>query len=296
MRRIKQTFLKQKITEDNWDDYKRAIESINKWCMEDHVYEYPGFIDSIKELKEPIISSLTSERTILSSTAVDLLIALAKCLNTKFDPINEMILPTIRQLFGRSNKVHVSRSVAGYKQMIKDAKLLRTIPRFCSLLSHQQHQRNDPARVYIAECLESLILANPPEKVRKYLLEIEAAIQVIAVDANPEVRHQARQCFESYMQIFPQQAEVMLKTASRDVLKYLVSTVKRAPPKQTETIPSLPQTRLIRKMKRVDLKDQVQRMLDGSKGKDFSSKITLKNGVPYYSKPIVFRKDQITKE
>lgn len=59
MRRIKQTFLKQKITEDNWDDYKRVIESITKWCMEDQVYEYPGFIDYIKELKELIISSVS---------------------------------------------------------------------------------------------------------------------------------------------------------------------------------------------------------------------------------------------
>jgi hypothetical protein len=46
------------MTDENWDDFNKAIENINTWCMEDRVYEYQGFIDYIKELKEIIIASV----------------------------------------------------------------------------------------------------------------------------------------------------------------------------------------------------------------------------------------------
>lgn len=58
MKRIKRVLLKKKMTDENWDDFNKAIENINRWCMEDRVYEYQGFIDYIKELKEIIIASV----------------------------------------------------------------------------------------------------------------------------------------------------------------------------------------------------------------------------------------------
>jgi|JXWR01.1.fsa_nt_gb hypothetical protein len=58
MKRIKRVLLKKKMTDENWDDFNKAIENINTWCMEDRVYEYQGFIDYIKELKEIIIASV----------------------------------------------------------------------------------------------------------------------------------------------------------------------------------------------------------------------------------------------
>ncbi|KAG1454721.1 hypothetical protein G6F46_006321 [Rhizopus delemar] len=306
MKRIKRVLLKKKMTDENWDDFNKAIENINTWCMEDRVYEYQGFIDYIKELKEIIIASLTSERTILSATAVDLLITLAKCLSTKFDPINEMILPTIRHLFGRSNKVHVSRTVSGYKQIIHYAHLPRTIPKFCSVLS-ASHQRQDPARIYLAECLEILIRVNASEKVIRYQKEIESAIKVIAVDATPDVRRQARACFEIYRQLFPEQTEAFVIGLSKDIKKYLAindqskpvtSLVTKATPSSQQQStrqsmqlmppPSLP---TIKKYQPVaNYKDRVLKLFEENKGKDLSNIITFRNGKPYFRRPLLLKK------
>ncbi|CEG73739.1 hypothetical protein RMATCC62417_09062 [Rhizopus microsporus] len=228
MKRIKKTLLKTKMTEENWDLFNKAMKNIATWCTEYKIHEYIGFIDHIKELKELIVTCLTSERTILSKTAIDLLTTLSQHLGTKFETINNMMLPTIKNVFGRSSKVHVNRTVEGYKQIIQHSLLPRTIPEFCSILSVVQRQ--DPRRLHLADCLEVLIRVNTEDRIKKYKRDIESALKVMAVDANLDVRRLARACFESYKQKLPEQAQMFTQTLTKDVKKNLIQPSTVAPP------------------------------------------------------------------
>ncbi|ORZ23438.1 clasp N-terminal domain-containing protein [Absidia repens] len=214
MKRIQDLF-KKKENEETWAQFDQALKSIKLWATADKIYQYPGFVDHIKLLQQPIISSLTSERTRLSGTASDLLQALSQAMKRKYEIIHELFMPTLIRLFSRSNKVHVRNTLTCFKTIVENSKVPRTTHRLCLILKNNNSDTKNTTstgniskstRYHVTECLNAVIQVNATNDLLRYVADIEAAIRNTAMDSAPEVRSSIRMCYKLYCEKIPDRA------------------------------------------------------------------------------------------
>ncbi|CAO3643049.1 unnamed protein product [Cunninghamella blakesleeana] len=219
MKRI-QALFSNKESEDNWQQFNLALNNIKQWTTSDKIHRYPGFIDHIKLLQKPIISSLTSERTRLASTANELLKELSKAMQRKYELIHDLFAPTLIRLFARTNKVHVKSALTCYKSIIENSKVPRNTKKLCIILRNQK-ETNKSLRYCVTECLNTIIQVNATADLIKYADDIENAIKFTAMDPAPDVRSSIRMCYKLYGEKIPDNATKFSKSLSTDILKYL---------------------------------------------------------------------------
>ncbi|KAI8343362.1 clasp N-terminal domain-containing protein [Chlamydoabsidia padenii] len=209
MKRIQDLF-KKKEGEETWEQFDQALKNIKVWATVDKIHQYPGFVDHIKSLKQPIISSLTSERTRLSGTASDLLQALSQAMQRKYEIIHELFMPTLIQLFSRSNKVHVRNTLTCFKTIVENSKVPRTTHRLCMILKKSNSDNNNniskATRYHVTECLNKVIQVNATHDLLHYVNDIQSAIENTAMDPAPEVRSSIRTCYKLFCEKMPEQA------------------------------------------------------------------------------------------
>ncbi|KAI9304957.1 clasp N terminal-domain-containing protein [Cunninghamella echinulata] len=224
MKRIQVLFSKKE-SEDNWQQFDQALNNIKQWATNDKIHRYPGFVDHIKLLHKPIISSLTSERTRLATTAHDLLKELSKAMQRKYELIHDLFAPTLIKLFARTNKVHMKNALTCYKSIIEHSKIPRNTKKLCMVLrsnnNNNKETNNKSVRYCVTECLNTIIQVNATADLIKYVDDIENAIKSTAMDPAPDVRSSIRMCYKLYCEKIPDHATRFSKTLSTDILKYL---------------------------------------------------------------------------
>ncbi|KAI8070436.1 clasp N terminal-domain-containing protein [Gongronella butleri] len=226
MKRIVALFAAHKESEDTWECFDLALKNIKQWTAGDKIYQYQGFIEHIKSLEKPLIASLSSERTRLSTSAHDLLLAMAKALQRKYEPLHDVFLPTLVRLFARTNKVHARHTLTCVKKIIEHSKLPRTIRTMCL---HLGNNKNKAVRHAIIECVNVVIQVNANADLRKYIDDLEVAINTTAMDPSPDVRSSIRQCYKLYSQRFPDRASTFAASLSTDTCKYLQIASRHKP-------------------------------------------------------------------
>ncbi|ORX57431.1 hypothetical protein DM01DRAFT_1334053 [Hesseltinella vesiculosa] len=217
MKRIAALFLKKE-SEDNWESFDFALKNVKLWASSDKIHQYPGFVDHLKALQKPINSSLASERTRLSTTAHDLLLALAKAMQRKYELVNDLFMPTLIQLFARTNKVHARNTLACVKSIIECSKMPRVLRPLCLQLSKN---KNQSVRHAIIECICVVLQVNTGHDLARHIDDLEASIKATAMDASPQVRSGIRHCYKLYSQKFPSRVSRFNATLSTDTAKYL---------------------------------------------------------------------------
>ncbi|CAO3645159.1 unnamed protein product [Cunninghamella echinulata] len=224
MKRIQVLFSKKE-SEDNWQQFDQALTNIKQWATNDKIHRYPGFVDHIKLLHKPIISSLTSERTRLATTANDLLKELSKAMQRKYELIHDLFAPTLIKLFARTNKVHMKNALICYKSIIEHSKIPRNTKKLCMVLrnnnNNNKETNNKSVRYCVTECLNTIIQVNATADLIKFVDDIENAIKSTAMDPAPDVRSSIRMCYKLYCEKIPDHATRFSKTLSTDILKYL---------------------------------------------------------------------------
>ncbi|KAI9279490.1 clasp N terminal-domain-containing protein [Umbelopsis sp. AD052] len=212
------TLFQKKETEETWEQFDLALKNVSKWTKEGAT-SMGNFIPAIKNLKEPIVKSLLTERSRLSGTTTDLLEQLAIHLKRSYEPLNDGFLPHIMKLFTRSNKLFVGRSIKCVSVIIQHAKIPRAIPQFCKAIS--KPDPNKQMRMGAAQCLTSSIEFNATSDLEHHLEIIENAIRVGAMDPAPEVREVVRKCFEMYKKQLPEPSIIFISSLPANIRKYL---------------------------------------------------------------------------
>ncbi|KAI8378796.1 hypothetical protein EDC96DRAFT_493210 [Choanephora cucurbitarum] len=222
MKRITELF-SQKESEETWEQFKRALNNLSLWIVEDKVSTFPTFEHHIKELKLPIIRCLESPRTLLSASASGLLKTMAQNMETKFAAkLNPLFIQAVIKQFGSTNKVHTARVLTDYKQVIEYAKLPKCIPQFSDYLTDKtKHKNNSNLRCCLAECLLVLIQVNPEVVLKRFSNEIEKAIRIASTDASASVRSVIRDLYKTYREKMPELFAIFHLTLTTTERKHL---------------------------------------------------------------------------
>ena len=193
-------------TEDNWEKISKAMQAFVS-VAENGGYEFAQaeVVNAVRNFHRPITNAMTSERTRLCGTALDLLISVANGLGHDFEQLIPLFMPTLLNVCGRTNKVVINRARSAILGIIESTQLASI------LLFFVQNVKDKAAtlRLIAAEgtlaCLNS---CNPPDLEKEARArDIEAVIRGTARDANPDVRKVSRKIFESYKILLPSRVE-----------------------------------------------------------------------------------------
>ncbi|RKP21929.1 hypothetical protein ROZALSC1DRAFT_26691 [Rozella allomycis CSF55] len=100
--------ISQKETEHTWQQIDNSIKSLSKICKERR--DPDSFLQFVKKNKEILILCLSTERTRLSGTTVELLTDIIQTYGLEAEAAIECFIPTLLKLCTRANKVFISRS------------------------------------------------------------------------------------------------------------------------------------------------------------------------------------------
>ncbi|KAI0691772.1 clasp N-terminal domain-containing protein [Cytidiella melzeri] len=189
-------------SEDTWGTIAAALETFKR-VVERSSSEVPqDIVTALRSQARAINNSITSERSRLSGTAVDLLAASATELTSYFDPLLPLFVPTLLALSSRPNKVFVSRARACLNTIISSTQSPAIIP----FLVPHLHDKSVSLRLTLAEAaLTCLNCANPPDLQKESRAkEVEFLIKATAVDADGDIRKYGRKLFDSYKILLPE--------------------------------------------------------------------------------------------
>ncbi|KAK7685700.1 hypothetical protein QCA50_011044 [Cerrena zonata] len=221
-------------TEESWDKIAKAIIGLTN-VMNDEGTEYPTELTQLlRSLYRPLTCAAISERTRLSSAALELFKASAETLGKSFSTIIPLYLPTLLTLCTRPNKVVITRAKACIISVIESTQS----PSILSFLADAIKGKSVTLRLAASECaLACLNTFNPPDLEReKRAKEIESIIKSTAVDANADVRKLGRKIFDAYQILLPNRVDNFISPMTPTIKKYL--DIRAKPPSAPPSRPA----------------------------------------------------------
>ncbi|KAI0267166.1 clasp N terminal-domain-containing protein [Gloeopeniophorella convolvens] len=230
-------------SEETWDTISNAILRIIA-ISKGGACEYPTTLtSSIRSMYRPITSAAVSERSRLSSAAVECIAALAIGLGTSFDPLVPLFVPALLSICSRPNKIFISRAKAAIQTIIDQTQLISLLPYFVGALGDKSATLRLIAIESVLACVQCF---NPPDLEKETRAkDVENAIKLTATDASADVRKASRLVFDAYKILLPSRVESFTAPLSPTMRKYLninAPSVNSRPPSQQSTH-SLPTTR-----------------------------------------------------
>lgn len=182
--------------------------------------DYPD--DFVRRWKETdivrgVVGALSTERTRLSGTALDLLGSTAR-LGSHWDSAIPFYIPTIIKLLGRASRIYVTRASIALNTLIRGTKSASFVP----LLLDGLNDKSVSMRVGCADAI-LCCLGGSPERDRdqlelikepalnrdglnKRVVDIENAIKIGGRDRDPKVRAICKRIWDLYQRQWPVRA------------------------------------------------------------------------------------------
>ncbi|KAG6901164.1 hypothetical protein C0995_016299 [Termitomyces sp. Mi166 len=207
-------------TEDSWEAIYKNLKSLVDLCQNGGACEFSTeLVTIIRSISRPITNSLITERTRLSSVAVDLISVLATGLGKSFKPLLQIFLPTLLSLCGRTNKVIVTRAKACIMVITETTQLSSILSYFVQSIEDKSASIRLAAAEGTLTCVNCF---NPPDLEKDARAsEVETIIQAAAKDAQADIRVVGRKLFEAYKLLLPKRVESFTFPLSPTTKKYL---------------------------------------------------------------------------
>ncbi|ORY84633.1 hypothetical protein BCR35DRAFT_259369, partial [Leucosporidium creatinivorum] len=151
---------------------------------------------------------LTTERTRLSGTTLDLLAACTR-LGHLFQPLLSTYLPTILRLLCRTNKLYISRASTTIHSIITHTHL-PDILKYIVAEWKLEAGKSTSYREKAAEALGVILgtggggMGIEKEGCEKRMEELEWVIRTGATDREAKVRGEIKKCWEVYKEVWPE--------------------------------------------------------------------------------------------
>ena len=158
---------------------------------------------------------MTSERTRLSGTILDLLCVIAPRLDKHFEPLLHVFIPTALQLCSRTNKLYITRTRNLLDIISSRTSLTCIVPYLRESCEDKSVTQRAAGIDFI---LQSLHKFNPPDLL-KYVESVESSICCTARDKDPGIRSTCRKVFDAYKLLWPERLE--------RYVAYLITIFKR---------------------------------------------------------------------
>ncbi|KAJ1964629.1 hypothetical protein GGI12_001297 [Dipsacomyces acuminosporus] len=203
--------------EETWQQIDNALKNLVS-LVKAGAAKYDSFTTIMKQAVNFINNAALSERTRLSGTALALIEEMARQMETRFQPLCDLIFPAAIKICGRANKVFVTRGVNCLTTVITYAHIPDQTPRICEAATNDP---NKTVRASAAKLLMSIVSCCTVPELTPHLALVEKAIGDGVVDANPDARTTARQSYEIYIKRFSNRTEQFKAGLSTTAKKYL---------------------------------------------------------------------------
>ncbi|KAJ2584974.1 hypothetical protein IWW49_004878, partial [Coemansia sp. RSA 1797] len=243
--------------EETWQQIDGALKNLISLVKAD-VTKYDTFVPTMKQCAKFVNASVLSERTRLSATALSLVEELARQMETRFQPLADLLFPSVMKTCGRANKVFVTRGVNCLTTVITYAHIPDQIPQIC----YAAH--SDPSKTVrgsATKLLMSIVSCCTVPELTPHLAAVEKAIASGVVDANPDARTTTRQTYEIFIKRFSNRVEQFHAGLSSTAKKYLKLDDKSAGAGR-------PQSQSAASRQRLPLRDRILAQRANAKGAD----------------------------
>ncbi|KAJ2452427.1 hypothetical protein EV183_002942 [Coemansia sp. RSA 2336] len=203
--------------EETWQQIDTALKNLMQ-LVKAGTTTYDTFLPTIKQAIKPISTSVLSERTRLSASALALVEELARQMDTRFQALSEQLFGTVMKLCGRANKVFITRGVNCLTTVITYSHVPEQAPLVCNAILSDP---NKTMRASAAKLLMSLASCCTVPELTPHMALVEKAIAAGVVDANPDARTTARQTYEIFVKRFSDRVEQFHAGLSTTAKKYL---------------------------------------------------------------------------
>ncbi|KAJ2076641.1 hypothetical protein H4R24_005585 [Coemansia sp. RSA 988] len=203
--------------EETWLQLDTALKNLIS-LVKAGAPKFESFVPTMKQATKFINSSILSERTRLSGTGLMLIEELARQMETRFQPLCDILFPSALKTCGRANKVFVTRGVSCLTTVITYAHCAEQTPNICYAAANDP---NKTVRSSSAKLLMSIVSCCTVPEITPHLATVEKAIAEGVVDANPDARTTARQSYEIYVKRFSNRVEQFHSGLSSTAKKYL---------------------------------------------------------------------------
>ncbi|KAJ1741751.1 hypothetical protein LPJ55_003414 [Coemansia sp. RSA 990] len=203
--------------EETWQQIDTALKNLTL-LVKAGATTFDTFLPTIKQAIKPINTSVLSERTRLSASALGLIEELSRQMDTRFQALSEQLFGTTMKLCGRANKVFITRGVNCLTTVITYSHVPEQTPLVCNAIL------SDPSktmRASAAKLLMSLVSCCTVPELNSHMALVEKAIAAGIVDANPDARTTARQTYEIFVKRFSDRVEQFHAGLSTTAKKYL---------------------------------------------------------------------------
>ncbi|KAI8855061.1 clasp N terminal-domain-containing protein [Chytridium lagenaria] len=219
-----------KETEENWTQFDDALVKLKTLVRNNGSLQ--GFNTLLKRFKQPLNTSLSSERTKLARTGLSLVECLSEELGERLDGNIDILLPPVLKLCNRANKVFVSCASATLKVIIDNTRLPSILPYLYDALHNPTKTLRIAASDGFVKCLDAV----PPHRLTNSQDLIESFIKESAEDSAAEVRESARQVLLKFRETFPNRVDRFISELNGAATKNLKipkqDANKRVPIKQ----------------------------------------------------------------
>jgi CLASP N terminal len=149
---------------------------------------------------------MNSERTRLSSAALDCLTIIAPRVGLAFEPLVPLFVPHILRLATRTNKVYVTRSQATLALVVGYCHIPSIIP--CLLAACKESKIVTGRAVSVESVLRCLNKWDWTDKeIKAKVGDVEEVIRVTGRDKDAGIRQTSRKVFEAYKTLFPDRVD-----------------------------------------------------------------------------------------
>ncbi|KAJ2846271.1 hypothetical protein IWW36_004429 [Coemansia brasiliensis] len=203
--------------EETWQQIDTALKNLTL-LVKAGVTAFDTFIPTIKQAIKCINTSVLSERTRLSASALGLIEEMSRQMDTRFQPLSDQLFATVMKLCGRANKVFITRGVNCLTTVITYSHVPDQTPLVCNAALSDP---NKTMRASAAKLLMSLVSCCTIPELNSHMPLVEKAIAGGVVDANPDARTTARQTYEIFVKRFSDRVEQFHAGLSTTAKKYL---------------------------------------------------------------------------
>ncbi|OMJ21217.1 CLIP-associated protein [Smittium culicis] len=214
--------------EDTWLQLETAFKNFSS-LVNLGACKYPLTFTKVKEICQTVCRSIQTERTRLSGAALEFLESLSKNSTTELQSISNLFVNDIIKICARTNKIFTTRAIRCLETFIIFSRCFDLIPLVCDYAAKDQSKilRKNISKVLltivenIAVCTNLEIKLKEEADIKTYFETINTAISLIAVDADVDVRTNAKSIFSTYVKRFPDNKDDLISKLDPIAKKYL---------------------------------------------------------------------------
>ncbi|KAI0219207.1 hypothetical protein L0F63_001775 [Massospora cicadina] len=179
---------------ENWHMIRTSLVAVQRLCT-DEVCADASFPAEVATIIKPVAKYVSSDRTTLSKSAVDLSIRLVGVLKQKFSAFVDTLCPVIAKSLGKSSKLYRDRGFECLSLVVKVTHTSKLVSQVCEY----SLAKSIIARPYGIKLLNKLVSSYPEAILLATYKKIEAALKKGLLDPELKNRSITRNTIHSYI-------------------------------------------------------------------------------------------------